>query len=304
MTPQALDKRNMFTTAEVDEWLGLQESDDMQNTANEVVSAIKADPKCRLIFFWGPDDQAHLNVTKDIVTKILTYHQVMPVYIDFMSVFGECTQERDLRFSGFREQNFMAENRSGLSIPGLRRSGKQFQLCYNLKCVSLHVENKEELGKNEWRVRQAAVHHQFDVLEGTTLWVVTMGSLELQKRSKELTLRDQTQEEGDISSFDTSAKCFSASLETHLVYCHWATEDWRGYIRWMESMIEKEVCCILPHAPNFFPGCHLSDLSPPCRLCWLCMGPVVIAMLLSFMVRGVFRAHTGDKTRSTSLSWS
>lgn len=189
----------MFTAEGVDEWLGLQQTDDSQNPANKIVSATQADPKCRLLFFWGPDDQAHLNVTKDIVTKILTYHQVMPVYIDFMSVFGVCTQERDLRFSGFREQSFMGENRPGLSIPGLRRSGKQFQLCYNLKCITLYMESKEEPGLNVWSIRQAAVHHQFDVVEGTTLWIVTMGSLELQQRSKKPTLRDQGQEGGDVS---------------------------------------------------------------------------------------------------------
>lgn len=243
LTSEVLDKRNIFTAEEVDEWLGLQQTDDPQNPANKIVSATKADPKCRLLFFWGQDDHAHLKVTKDIVTKILTYHQVMPVYIDFMSVFGEYVQERDLRFSGFREQSFMDENRPGLSIPGLRRSGQQFQLCYNLKCVTLHVGEKKDSGPNEWRIRQAAIHHQFDVLEGTTLWIVTTGSLDLQKRSKELTLRDQVHEGGDVSSFNTAAKCFLASLETHLVYCHWCTEDWRGCIRWLEQTIEKEVWC-------------------------------------------------------------
>jgi len=240
ITSSGLDKRNMFTAAEVDQWLGLQYANDPQNPATQIVSATKPDPKCRFLYFWGHDSQVQLNITKDIVTKLLTYHQVMPVYIDFMSVFGTCTEERDLRFSGFREQSFMGENRRGLAIPGLRRSGRQFQLCYNLKCVTLHTENKEAPDLNVWSIRQAAIHHQFDVEEGTTLWIVTMGNLEIQQRFKELTIRDPSRPD-DLSTFDTPEKCFLSSLEAHLVYCHWSTEDWRGYIRWLELVIAREV---------------------------------------------------------------
>lgn len=178
-----------------------------------------------------------------MMTKILTYHQVMPVYLDFMSVFGEYSDQRDLRFSGFREQSMMRKNQTGLVVPGLRRSGRQFQLCYNLKCASLIKADKQAPTTNVWSIQQAAIHHQFDIIEGTTLWIVTKGHLDLQQRFKELTVRDGQPE--DVLSFDTPEDCFRSTLAAHLIYCHWSTDDWRGYIRWLEMVIEYEASATL-----------------------------------------------------------
>ncbi|KAE9966408.1 hypothetical protein BLS_007031 [Venturia inaequalis] len=157
-----LDKRNVFTPADFDEWLGLQFTNDPLDPSRQIVSATKSDPKCRFVYIYGENSRTHLKITKDMLTKILTYHQVMPVYLDFMSVFGEYSDQRDLRFSGFREQSSMKETQTGLVVP-------------------------EAPIKNVWSIQQAAIHHQFDVIEGTTLWIITKGHLDLQQRFKELT---------------------------------------------------------------------------------------------------------------------
>jgi hypothetical protein len=239
VTSAEIDKRNIFTAVEFDQWLGLQYTNEPR-----IASATKPDPKCRFVYLYGENSRTHLKTTKDLVAKLLTYHQVMPVYLDFMSVFGEYSDQRDLRFSGFREQSLMNETPRGLVVPRLGRSGRQFQLCYNLKCASLVEANKDFPTTNKWSIQQAAIHHQFDVIEGTTLWIVTKGHLDLQQRFKELTVREGRPE--DILSFDTPEDCFRSSLAAHLIYCHWSTDDWRGYIRWLEMVIEHEVNGLSP----------------------------------------------------------
>lgn len=173
-----------------------------------------------------------------MLTQILTFHQVMPVYLDFISVFGAQSEPRDRRFSGFREQTTLTDTPRGLAVPELGRSGRQYQLCYNLKSVALKSEDKKNVNLSEWSIRQAAIHHQFDVVEGTTLWIVTKGNLDLQERYKELTGKDGRPED---KSFGTVDQCFRSSLAAHLLYCHWSTEDWRWYILWLENVIEEEV---------------------------------------------------------------
>ena len=42
-------------------------------------------------------------------------------------------------------------------------------------------------------------------------------------------------------AFSTSEDCFRTSLTTHLLNCHWSTEEWRWYIQWLEEVIETEV---------------------------------------------------------------
>ncbi|QDS74919.1 hypothetical protein FKW77_004190 [Venturia effusa] len=259
-----LDKRNIFSLVEFDQWLGLQITNDPVNHGRQIVSATKPDPKCRFVYIHGDNSRTRLKITKEMVTKIMTYHQVMPVYLDFMSVFGEYPDQQDLRFSGFREQSLMKETHIGLAVPELGRSGRQFQLCYNLKCASLIKADKTAPTTNEWSIRQAAIHHQFDIVHGTTLWIVTKGHLDLQQRFKELTVRDGRPE--DVLSFDTAEDCFRSSLAAHLIYCHWSTDDWRGYIRWLEMVIADETAMAVygprGHGHSYEQYCpqHIQDI--------------------------------------------
>jgi hypothetical protein len=188
-------------------------------------------------YIYAEHSRSELKITRDMLTQILTFHQVIPAYLDFISVFGAQSDPRDLRFSGFREQRTLVDPPRGPAVEGLGRSGRQFQLCYNLKGVTC----KEESTKTElvqWSIRQVAIHHQLDVVTGTTLWIVTKGNLELLSRYKELTGKDGRPED---KSFGTVKESFRSSLAAHLLFCHWSTEDWRGYIRWLEEIVETEV---------------------------------------------------------------
>ena len=158
-----------------------------------------------------------------------------------MFVFGAQSDPRDLRFSGFRQQTLMSDPPRGLVMPDLGQSGRHFQLCYNLKGVTFKKGNNENCKLDEWSVRQAAIYHQFDVGFGTTLWIVTKGRLDIQQRYKELTGPDGRPED---KSFGNLEECFRSSLAAHLLCCHWSTEDWRWYIRWLEKIIDIEVIVI------------------------------------------------------------
>lgn len=171
-----------------------------------------------------------------MLCKMLTSYNVMPGYLDFMFVFGAQSDARDLRFSGFRESLDLTGSDMRPSMLG--GGGRRFQLCYNLKGVSLHKSNDENIKLSAWTVRQAAIYHQFNVVEGNSLWIVTKGRLDLQQRFKSLTGPDA--HPGD-SSFNDAAQCFASSLAAHLMYCQWSTEDWREYLRWLEDVVDREV---------------------------------------------------------------
>lgn len=160
----------------------------------------------------------------------------MPAYLDFMFVFGAQSDARDLRFSGFRESLDLAGSDVHPSMLG--GNGRRYQLCYNLKGVSLHKSNDDNIKLSAWTVRQAAIYHQFDVVHGNSVWIVTKGRLDLQQRFKSLTGPDARSED---KSFDDADQSFSSSLAAHLMYCQWSTEDWREYLRWLEDVVDQEV---------------------------------------------------------------
>lgn len=254
-----MEKENIHSPERLSQWLGAK----WISLEKKTVSAYKRDPKCRFIYIYAENSRDRLKITRSSLTELFTYHQVMPAYLDFMFVFGAQSDAADLRFSGFREQTIMKDPPRGPAIPDLGRSGRHFQLCYILKGVTLKRKSDENTKLDEWSIRQAAVYHQFDVVYGTLLWIVTKGRRDIQERFKEMTGKDGRPED---KTFDTVEDCLRSSLAAHLMYSHWSTEGWRWYIRWLESVIDTESSMAIygPRGPGYahkdYKPYHIQDL--------------------------------------------
>jgi hypothetical protein len=216
--------------------------------------------------------QSKLDVSLSHAERLFTYFQVMPSYIDFVSAFCKKRQDdedvSDLRFSSFRESIRLSPIACGLNLPHLALSGRGFQLSYNLKSVTNKSKEKtswpaviQSKEKWDWSVRQAVFHHQFDMKEGSSLWIITSARDYLQKRVQRLTGQTErrppitsqaniSEDETELQSspadrnYTTAADSFIASLSIHLMLAQYASEDWRGYVRWLEQMLEKKVSLV------------------------------------------------------------
>jgi hypothetical protein len=189
-------------------------------------------------FIWAENSRKPLKITKTMLTRILSYHQVMTGYLDFMLVFGLQSEPRDLRFSGFREQTWLRGLPGVDAITSLDRSGRQYQMCYNLKSVNCKISQSTNLEEQKWVIRQAAFHHQFDAIKGTALWIVTEGRHEIMDRVKQLTGKDGKLED---RACDTKEESFRSTLAVHLMCANWSAEEWRWYIQWLEQIIDRQV---------------------------------------------------------------
>ncbi|KFY80124.1 hypothetical protein V499_01013 [Pseudogymnoascus sp. VKM F-103] len=247
--PFPFERRNIFNDSKLKDWIGDQSSIDPLVATLTGELATKSDPKCRFIFIHAANNsRQQLRITRKMMLRILSYHQVMPGYLDFLFPFGLQSVPRDFRFSAFREQTLLNSPARGPAVPGLGRSGRQIQLSFNLKGVSCTSDAKVSLREKRWSQRQAAVHHQFDVELGTTLWILTKGNLELKDRIQDVTGKDGRLED---RSFGTVAQCLISSLAVHLLLCQWSCEDWRWYILWLEEVIAYETReVILPRGPG------------------------------------------------------
>ncbi|KAK0113403.1 hypothetical protein ONS96_014269 [Cadophora gregata f. sp. sojae] len=237
LTLEACNKRNILSDQKLKLFLGDDSMPDPLAPSTQVgVPVTKKDPICRFIFLWAGDSREPLKISRRMLLRILTYHQVMMHYLDFISVFGSQSEQRDLRFSGFKETSFLSSHHGGQEITSLGRSGRQYQLCFNLKGVSC-LTPKEKVVKNKlWSIRQAALHHQFDVQTGNTLWMIAKGDLELKERIEVFTGPYGKPED---RAFGTVEECFKSSLAVHLLQCHWSTENWRWYIQCLEAVMES-----------------------------------------------------------------
>ncbi|XXG99357.1 hypothetical protein Hte_005694 [Hypoxylon texense] len=231
-----VDKSNIQSLEALHQWLGIRKQASASSSL-PAVTGTKKDPKCRFICIYGMHSRSKLKLTRAMLGDILTFHQVMPAFLDFLYVFGQQSEPADLQFSGFREQVVLSDPPGDLIQPGLERSGLHYQICYNLRGATLVEENKRDITENVWSIRQAVFHHQFDVLSGNTLWITIKGGLEIQQRFKALTDRNARPQD---KSFGTTEDCFRSSLSAHLMYCYWATEDWRWHIQWLERVVDKQ----------------------------------------------------------------
>ncbi|KAH8796953.1 hypothetical protein F5882DRAFT_22088 [Hyaloscypha sp. PMI_1271] len=250
---QGFVKQNIFDDEALKAWLG-----DISipgpvagSTVGEL--ATKKDPLCRFIYLYAENSREPLKLSLRMLLRILSYHQVMPIYIDFLSVFGSQAEPRDLRFSGFREQNLIKEPARGPQVEFLGRSGRQFQLCYNLKASNYISLPETKLREQEWSIRQAAIHHQFDVETGASLWIVTKGDKEIKNRIEDMNGVDGRPEDRDFSSPEN---CFRRTLDAHLVCCHWSVEDWRWYVRWLEESIDRATAVVFAPRNRSVPRHH------------------------------------------------
>ena len=160
-----------------------------------------------------------------------TYFRVMPEFVEFLFSFGYQSHAQDPYFSSFRQRTCLSNASQTFDVPGLAWSGSEIQVCYNLKSVE-----RSGSDPNDWSIRQCAVHHTLDVKYVRANWIIIKGNEIMKDRVEQATAGHG---HGDLSSFETLDRAFAASLAAHLVFCDWATEQWRWYINKLEDQFQN-----------------------------------------------------------------
>lgn len=160
---------------------------------------------------------------------LLVYHQVDPAFLDHVFAFGDQDEPVDACLSHFHYHDTLTLSmRQPLVVP-LGRSGREIRHCFLLRAVERAPE-----AKWPWSMRQMAVYHSFDILNGRTLWITIKGNDMMQKRIME----DTTDLPVLRASVDADVVAlFEMSLATLLSYFRWCEENWRWFIRDMDESI-------------------------------------------------------------------
>ncbi len=148
----------------------------------------------------------------------------MAGFIDFISVFRTQAESRGQRYCGFKVKSQLSPE-DAVRCDSLGRSGAYYQICYNLRSVGASKHNI-------WTIRQTVFHHQFDVVEGTALWISAKGDQEMRSLIDTAVKRPNHIQCQDIE------KCFASTLEIHMVHSRWCTKGWLEYIEYLESELE------------------------------------------------------------------
>ena len=161
----------------------------------------------------------------------LSYHQVMLEYLEFIHPFGKQLYAQDFYYAGFRDVLDLTEPRLERKIPTLGRSGIGFEITYTL----FSVEEPRKKSRFPWAVRRASVYHSFDLENPRAVWILTKGNHLLEDRIRSATESHAS----EFSAFSTADQALSSALNTHLLICEWASENWRWYIGFLEENLQS-----------------------------------------------------------------
>jgi hypothetical protein len=185
-------------------------------------------------FIQAEHSRAPLNCSRDSFSHILSYHQVPPNFIDFVSAFGSTHYPTDYHMTGFDSDDTLGTHESKLiNISTLGRSGREHRMQYLLRSVE---RDSGPDGSRKWNIRQTVVYHSFDLVEGKSLWINIKANGLLEDRIREATADSAIV---DSAALEDLSKSFSATLIIHLIFLEWCDEDWRTSINDCESKIRN-----------------------------------------------------------------
>ncbi|KAH7386366.1 hypothetical protein BKA64DRAFT_141824 [Cadophora sp. MPI-SDFR-AT-0126] len=211
-------------------WLGDTDSDSFVSMR---------DPVCRIISVASNHLGAKLPITKPMLLRLLTYHQVMPPYPELLSGFGVRDEIRDTICTPFRQQTQLSIPTQDPAVRAMRRSGRRYQLSYNLNgCCRSPLPAFDQ----RWKISQVVVHHQFDVEEGAALWIIAHDSSSVKERLLGVASKNGVI---DHQVLNSPVENFGNGLSVHLLYCQWSIENWRGYLAELAHAVKEAVSLTL-----------------------------------------------------------
>lgn len=173
----------------------------------------------------------------------LTYHQVLPVFLDFLFPFGDQQYPHDPYFSGFRSEDRFSTAVKGPTIPALGRSGQDIRMCYTLKSAEkMKMGERTDRDVPEWSIRQTSLYHSFDIVTGNATWIVVKGNNIIKQRLQRVTNAPQYNNKLATGELD---RLLASTFAVHQVVCDWSGENWRWYLNDLEEKVQE----ITRHAP-------------------------------------------------------
>ncbi|KAK6845643.1 hypothetical protein PG995_015753 [Apiospora arundinis] len=218
------------------------------NNLDKWLSFHLPDPDFRFVFFEPRNSRAELNCSLRTLQRVFAFHEVHPSFLDYVHSFGDqedpidaglCHfQSDDISTAGYTEDSSEVRNifmGLGQAIPELGRSGNALRQSYLLRSV----ERIEDEANWNWSIRQVAVYHSFDTKTGRSLWINIKGNDYLKQAIWDDTMSGKTLQNNSVEF------AFQTNLTLHMIYIQWCVENWRWFVRYIESEIQPYMLNVL-----------------------------------------------------------
>ena len=183
-------------------------------------------------FWYALSSRDRLYITLEMAQRILSHHQVMPIFLDDLCMFGSREHSQNCAVTAYRADNRLSESQRGVHIAEYGRSGRVMQHCFGLRSV-------ERSGAHDtwpWSIRQSSVYHSLDLESGQTTWIVVKANRLIEKM-----VRDSLSSENSTGVQDSRKveAALISSLKLHDLIVQWSCNDWSRYIDFLENELQK-----------------------------------------------------------------
>ncbi|KAH8898452.1 hypothetical protein GQ53DRAFT_417822 [Thozetella sp. PMI_491] len=143
-------------------------------------------------------------------TYLMSFYQVRPVILDFISAFTRFDLSSEGHNTGFHGESSSPD-------AGLLNSGYRIQQCYRLRYF------QQAAGvPMSWHIQQLLVYHCYEAGTGRSLWITANSDEELDERLKAL-VSSPNRNYSDRQSLELA-------ISTHLAFCEWCDGKWQDFV--------------------------------------------------------------------------
>lgn len=107
------------------------------------------------------------------------------------------------------------------------------------------AEEPLEIEAKVWKFPQAVIHHQFDLVSGTAVWIVTSCRIQMEGAWQSATWEEYLcpllQQLVPAQVFSSPRIAFETSLQIHLRLARWSLGDWTQLLERDETKIQDLV---------------------------------------------------------------
>lgn len=220
----------------------------------------------------GPDERAsffesempgspNMRASWKSLHRFYTYHQVHSSYQYLQTQFHRprCEGSYNDNYGVFVSHQSLASPCT--AIPELGRSGHRIQMSYALRTALRSRPDATEMTRRDrggmptkeiwdlegkaWRIHQAIIHHQFDLVSGTSVWMITSCQVEMegirQSATWEEYLNPLFQQLASANPLTNVPAAFKTSLRVHLRLVRWSLGDWMELLDRNEENLSRLV---------------------------------------------------------------
>ncbi|KAF8545145.1 hypothetical protein BDD12DRAFT_813195 [Trichophaea hybrida] len=158
-----------------------------------------------------------LQITEELLCKLLTFFAVFPGFLDLVHLFGQKTDEVNEDFAIYRQHITRGLAQGENKIPSI----EALELCYNWKYVQQRKDHSSS--RTIWTTRKMGMYAKYHPAKNSTTWIPIQASEDFLRRLDDVFESDKKRIRGRRHD-----------LDIHLLLMQTASKNWTPYINDLE----------------------------------------------------------------------